>query len=317
MTSDDDDAAEAGPSKEVLSSRRRTPVPHQKIIHVPKKKARSDVQSLPQQATPPRRLSTVSLVPPLQILDTPPRRQPHSPHLDYSSTGTSIPTQQQQHSDMDETIILQMQPVIEGISHPAPVSTPPQQNTPPPPQDSPTTPVAQGPDQVFWDSWATQQTNNQDCLRRQTQIFSSLPSHLRRISRNISRQNEPTMRIANTMKIMRADNTHVMGNLQRIMEEQHRQQQSYINILENNQMTNESITRILENQNAATRELNATLTNLNETLRSQHQQQPSSSSGTTTPIILPVYSPLRRSTRACQHDSGKGKGQSKQPPKKT
>ncbi|XP_063790172.1 uncharacterized protein LOC134945060 [Pseudophryne corroboree] len=229
MTSDeddeDDDAAEAGPSKEVLSSRKRTPEQHEKNTHVATKKARSDVQSQPQQATPPRRLSAVSLVPPLQILDTPPRRQPHSPHLDYSRTGTSIPTQHQQHSDMDETIILQMQPVIVGNSPPAP--------------------------------------------------------------------------------------------LQRIMEEQHRQQQSYINILENNQMINESITRILESQNAATRELNATLTKLNETLRSQHQQQPSSSSGTTTPIISPVSSPPRRSTRARQHDSGKGKGQSKQPPKKT
>ncbi|XP_063783803.1 bromodomain-containing protein 4-like [Pseudophryne corroboree] len=315
MTSDDDDAAEAGPSKEVLSSRRRTPVAHQTIIHVATKKARSDVQSQPQQSTPPRRLSTVSSVPPLQILVTPPRRQPHSPHLDCSSTGTSIPKQQQQHSDMDETIMLQMQPLIEGISHPAPVRTPPQQSTPPP-QHSPTTPVTQGPDQVFWDSWATQQATNQECLRRQTQIFANLPSYLRRISRNISRQNEPTTRIANTMEITRADITHVMGNLQHIMEEQHRQQQSYINILENNQMINESITRILENQNAATRELNATLTNLNETLRSQHQQQPSSSSGMTTPILSPVSSPPRRSTRSRQHDSGKGKAQSKQPTQK-
>ncbi|XP_063775659.1 uncharacterized protein LOC134911339 [Pseudophryne corroboree] len=215
---------------------------------------------------------------------------------------------------MDDTIMLEMHPVSEGISPPAPVSTPPQQSTPPP-QHSPTTPVTQGPDQVFWTIWARQQATNEDCLRRQTQMFASLPPHLRRISRNLSRQNETNTRIANTMEIIRADITHVMGNLQRIMEEQHRQQQSYINILESNQMINESMSRIVDNQNAATRELNATLTNLNETLRSLQQQHTSSSSGTTTPNVTPVSSPPRRSTRARQHDSGKGKGQEKQPPK--
>ncbi|XP_063776641.1 uncharacterized protein LOC134921064 [Pseudophryne corroboree] len=316
MTSGDDDAPEVGPSKEVLSSRRRTSVTHHNIKHVAAKKARSDVQGQPQQATPPRRLSTVCSVPPLQILDTPPRRQPHSPYLDSSSPGTSIPTQHQLHSDMDETIMLEMQPLSQGISPPAPVSTPPQQSTPPPPQHSPTTPVTQGPDQVFWNIWARQQATNEDCLRRQTQMFAGLPSHLRRIIRNMSRQNEQTTRIGNTMEIMHADITHVMGNLQRIMEEQHRQQKSYINILENNQKINESISRNVDNQNAATCELNATITNLNETPRSLHQQQPSSSSGMTTPIITPVSSPPRRSTRARQHDSGKGKGQDKQTPKK-
>ncbi|XP_063781192.1 uncharacterized protein LOC134929526 [Pseudophryne corroboree] len=154
ITSDDDDAAEAGPSKEVLSSRRRTSGTHHKK-HLPAKKVKSDVQGQPQQATTPRTLSTVCSVPPLQILDTPPRRQPHSPHLDSSSPGTSIPPQQQQHSDMDDTITLEMHPVIEGISPPAPVSTPPQQSTPPP-QHSPTTPVTQGPDQVIWTIWARQ-----------------------------------------------------------------------------------------------------------------------------------------------------------------
>ncbi|XP_063775189.1 uncharacterized protein LOC134910745 [Pseudophryne corroboree] len=215
---------------------------------------------------------------------------------------------------MDDTIMLEMHPVSKGISPPAPVSTPPQQSTPPP-QHSPTTPVTQGPDQVFWTIWARQQATNEDCLRRHTQMFASLPSHLRRISRNLSRQNETNTRIANTMEIIRADITNVMGNLQRIMEEQHRQQQSYINILESNQMINESMSRIVDNQNAATRELNATLTNLNETLRSLQQQQTSSSSGTTTPNVTPVSSPPRRSTRAHQIDSGKGKGQDKQPPK--
>ncbi|XP_063769320.1 uncharacterized protein LOC134887354 [Pseudophryne corroboree] len=228
--------------------------------------------------------------------------------------------------------MLEMLPLSQGISPPAPVSTPPQQSTPPPPpQYSPTTPVTQGPDQVFWNIWARQQATNEDCLRRQTQMFASLPCHLRRIIRNMSRQNEQTTRSGNTMELMRADITQVMGNLQRIMEEQHRlmeeqhrlkeeqhrQQQSYINIFQNNQKINESLFRIVDNQNAATRELNATLTNLNETLRSMHQQQTSSSSGTTTPNITPVSSPPRRSTRARQHDSGKGKGQDKQPPKKS
>ncbi|XP_063819572.1 uncharacterized protein LOC135057718 [Pseudophryne corroboree] len=241
MTSDDDDAAEAGPSKEVWSSRSRTSVTHHQKKHVAAKKARSDVQGQPQQATPPRRLSTVCWVPPLQILDTPSRCEPHSPHLDSSSPGNSIPPQQQQHSDMDETIMLEMQPLSQGIRPPAPVSTPPQQSTPPP-QHSPTTPVTQGPDHVFWNIWARQQATNEDCLRRQTQMFASLPCHLRRITRNMSRQNEQTTRIGNTMELMRADITQVMGNLQRIMEEQHRlmeeqhrQQQSYMNIFQNNQ----------------------------------------------------------------------------------
>ncbi|XP_063783005.1 uncharacterized protein LOC134932455 [Pseudophryne corroboree] len=231
---------------------------------------------------------------------------------------------------MEETNLLEMQPLRQGMSPPAPVSTPPQQSTPPP-QHSPTTPVTQGPDQVFWTIWARQQATNEDCLRRQTQMFASLPSHLRRISRNLSRQNEQTTRIGNTMELMRTDITQVMGNLQcimeeqhtlmeeqhRLMEEQHRQQQSYMNIFQNNKKINESLFRIVDNQNAATYELNATLTNLNETLRCMHQQQTNSSSGTTTPNITPVSSPPRCSTRARQHDSAKGKGQDKQPPKKT
>ncbi|XP_063776327.1 uncharacterized protein LOC134916965 [Pseudophryne corroboree] len=219
---------------------------------------------------------------------------------------------------MEETNILEIQPLRQGMSPPAPVSTPPQQSTPPP-EHSPTTPVTQGPDQVFWSIWARQQATNEDCLRRQTQMFASLPSHLRRISRNLSRQNEQTTRIGNTMELMRTDITQVMGNLQcimeeqhrlmeeqhrlmeeqhRLMEEQHRQQQSYMNIFQNNQKINESLFRIVDNQNAATCELNATLANLNETLRCMHQQQTSSTSGTTTPNITPVSSPRRRSTRA-------------------
>ncbi|XP_063797947.1 uncharacterized protein LOC134965430 [Pseudophryne corroboree] len=305
IASDDDDAAEAGPSKEVWSSRSGTSVRHHHKKPVAEKKARSYVQGQPQQATPPRRLSSVCSVPPLQILDTPPRRHPHSPHLDSSSPGNSIPPQQQQHSDMEETNILEMQPLSQGMSPPAPVSTPPQQSTPPPPHHSPTTPVTQGPDQVFWTIWARQQATNEDCLRRQTQMFASLQCHLRRISRNLSRQNEQTTRIGNTMELMRTDITQVMGNLQRKMEEQHRlmeeqyrQQQSYMNIFQNNQKINETLFRIVDNQNAATHELNATLTNLNETLRSMHQQQTSSSSGTTTPNITPVSSSPRCSTRA-------------------
>ncbi|XP_063788475.1 uncharacterized protein LOC134943723 [Pseudophryne corroboree] len=216
---------------------------------------------------------------------------------------------------MEETNILDMQPLMQGMSPPAPVSTPLQQRSPPP-QHSPTTPGTQGPDQVFWTIWARQQATNEDCMRKQTQMFARLPSHLRRISRNLSRQNEQTNRIGNTMELMRTDITQVMGNLQRIMEEQHRQQQSYMSIFQNNQKINESLFRIVDNQNAATRELNATLTNLNETLRCMHQQQTSCSSGTTTPNIMPVSSPPRRSTRARQHDSAKGKGQDKQPPKR-
>ncbi|XP_063785738.1 extracellular calcium-sensing receptor-like [Pseudophryne corroboree] len=122
--------------------------------------------------------------------------------------------------------------------------------------------------------------------------------------------------MAHTMEIMRADMTHVMGNLQRLMEEHHRQQQSYLNILETNQMLIESISCIMENHNAAMRELNATLTNLNETLSSQQQQQQSTSSGTTTPHVSPVASPPRRSSRTRLHDSGKGKAAFKQPPTK-
>ncbi|XP_063774381.1 bromodomain-containing protein 4-like isoform X1 [Pseudophryne corroboree] len=330
-TSDDDDAAEAGPSKEVWSSRSGSSVRHHHKKPVAEKKARSSAPPQTQQATPPRRLSSVCSVPPLQILDTPPRRHPHSPHLDSSSTGNSIPPQQHQHSDMEETNILEMQPLMQGMSPPAPVSTPPQQSTPPPPQHSPTTPGTQGPDQVFWTIWARQQATNEDSLRKQTEMFASLPSHLRRISRNLSRQNEQTTRIGNTMELMRTDITQVMGNLphimeeqhrlmeeqHKLMEEQHRQQQSYMSIFQNSQKINESLFRIVDNQNAATRELNATLTNLNETLRCMHQQQTTSSSGMTTPYITPVSSPPRRSTRARQHDSAKGKGQHKQPLKKT
>ncbi|XP_063770379.1 histone-lysine N-methyltransferase 2D-like [Pseudophryne corroboree] len=201
ITSDDDDTAEAGPSKEVWSSRSGTSERHHHKKPVAEKKARSYVPAQTQQATPPRRLSSVCSVPPLQILDTPPRRHPHSPHLDSSSPGNSIPPQQQQHSDMEETNILEMQPLMQGMSPPAPVSTPPQQSTPP--QHSPTTPGTQGPDQVFWTIWARQQATNEDCLGKQTQMFASLPSHLRRISRNLSRQNEQTTRIGNIMELMR------------------------------------------------------------------------------------------------------------------
>ncbi|XP_063791663.1 bromodomain-containing protein 4-like [Pseudophryne corroboree] len=245
-TSDDDDAAEAGPSKEVWSSRSSSSVRHHHKKPGAEKKARSSVPPQTQQATPPRRLSSVCSVPPLQILDTPPRRHPHSPHLDSSSPGNSIPPQQHQHSDTEETNILEMQPLMQVMSPPAPVSTPPQQSTPPPPQHSPTTPGTQGPDQVFWTIWARQQATNEDCLHKQTQMFASLPSHLRRISRNLSRQNEQTTRIGNTMELMRTDITQVMGNLQRIMEEQHRLMEEHHRLMEEQHRQQQSYMSIFQ-----------------------------------------------------------------------
>ncbi|XP_063806819.1 uncharacterized protein LOC134991832 [Pseudophryne corroboree] len=136
---DDDDAVAAGHSTQGTASRRRPPEPHKKPPHVAPKRPRSDVQSKTQMSPSQNRISIVSLKPPHQILDTPPRHQPHSPHLDESTNEPSSPPTHQQDSDMDETFVLHLQPINEANTPPAPVSTPPPQHTPPP-QQSPTTP---------------------------------------------------------------------------------------------------------------------------------------------------------------------------------
>ncbi|XP_063775730.1 uncharacterized protein LOC134911470 [Pseudophryne corroboree] len=277
--------------------------------HVAHKRQHPDLP-MPQSASPSTRLiSTVSSMPPVDLIEPFPTREPQSPHLPDDASMTPA----HQPSEMEYTFVLDLQPL--DTTRP---STPPMspQRTPPPPQMSPATTQAQNQQQAFWDSGATQQLNNLECLRRQTQLLSSLPHYLPRISHTMSQQNSERSRIATCMEQMRADNSHMMNTLARIMDDQMRQHQSDLNLLETNNRLTESLGRIIENNTASNTQLNATLTNLSHNITLIHTQQASTSSETTTPINTPVTSPVRRSGRRISNVPGQDSAGSKGSQKK-
>ncbi|XP_063814611.1 cyclic AMP-dependent transcription factor ATF-7-like [Pseudophryne corroboree] len=260
--------------------------------HIAHKRHRPDLPTQQVASPPTRRISMVASRPPSDLLAPSPTREPQSPHLPDDASMTPA----HQPSDMEDTFVLDLQPVDTNRPSTPPMSIPPP-TTPPQPQMSPATPQPQNPDQAFWDSWATQQSYNLDRLRRQTQLLSSLPHYLPRISRTMSRQNLEMSRISTCMEQMRADNSHMMNTLASIMDDQMRQHQNYLNLLETNKWLTESLGRIIENNTASNNQLNATLTNLSHNITLFNTQQASTSSETTTPINTPVTSPVRRSGR--------------------
>ncbi|XP_063788527.1 uncharacterized protein LOC134943885 [Pseudophryne corroboree] len=302
-------AGAAGSSRHHPTAQMRTSHGSATRKHVAHKRHRPDLPT-PQSASPPmRRISTVSR-PPADLLAPSPTREPQSNQLPDDASMTPA----HQPADMEVTFVLDQQPIDTTRPSMPPMSLPPPP-TPPQPQMSPAKPQAQNPEQAFWDSWATQQSHNLDCLRRQTQLLSSLPHYLPRISRTISRQNSEMSKIATCMEQMRADNSHMMNTLARIMDDQMRQHQNYLNLLETNNSLTESLGRIIENNMASNSQLNATLTNLSRNITLLHTQQGSTSSGTTTPINTPVTSPVRRSDRGRSNvpgpDSASSKGSQK------
>ncbi|XP_063797958.1 uncharacterized protein LOC134965476 [Pseudophryne corroboree] len=273
-----------GTSRQCQMSKKQPPQVSATQKHMAHKRHCPDVPTRQDASPSQRRISNVSSRPPVQLLESPPTREPQYPQL---PDADNMPPDTQQDTEMEETFVLQLQQIDPTIPTIPPVSTLPTQTTPAP-QMSPISPHATTQDQAFWNSWATQQANNLDFLRRQTQFLASLPHQLPRISMSSSRLNVQIAIIANTMELMRADNTHMMNTFQRVMDEQHRQHQNYINILENNLMITESISRIIENHTAATTELNANLSNLNNNISLLKPRQAKTSSGNTTPSMTPV-----------------------------
>ncbi|XP_063775655.1 uncharacterized protein LOC134911328 isoform X2 [Pseudophryne corroboree] len=289
----------AVPSRPHLSPQMRTGQPTSSRKHVALKRPRPDLP-MPTSASPPHRcISTVSSRPPSQLLAPSPTREAESPHL---ADDDSMPTDQ--HTlQTDATFDLDLRPLQTTQPSTVPVATPPQQ-TSPQPIVSPSTPLAQTEEQTFWANWANHQRLNSDCLQRQNQLLASLPHFMPRISRNLSREHLETSRVATCLEQMRAENSTMMTTLQRILDEQMRQHQNYLHLLERNNSLTESLGRIIENNTASNNQLNATLTNLSHNISALHSQQASTSSGTTAPINTPVTSPIRRSSRSRPHVPG-------------
>ncbi|XP_063769228.1 uncharacterized protein LOC134886538 [Pseudophryne corroboree] len=236
-------------------------------------------------------MSEVSAVPPLHLLDSLQPMSPHSPHL----PGDTIlqPTQpgQVQQPENEQTFTLNLPAIPPPDPTTTHMSTPPIQSTPE--HDiSPTTPLPQFHEQVFWDSWSTQQANNLECLHRQTQCIGSLANHVPRLCRINSLQNTELTRMSN----MRVDNNRMLDTYQRIMDENQRLHQAYLHILTATQNTQKSMVCIMETHTTATRDLNVTLTTLTQHLTHQFEQTSTSSTGRTH-LVSPVTSPPRRSVR--------------------
>ncbi|XP_063797946.1 uncharacterized protein LOC134965429 [Pseudophryne corroboree] len=208
----------------------------------------------------------------------------------------------QQESDQQPTYTLLLQPIdpTQPTTQQDITQTP---QTSVSPQLMPTTPQQQmTPD--FWNSWATQQAQNYACLNTHTQHLASLPHHLPRISRNSGRLIAQVGRIANSMEQMRADNSQMLANLTRIIDEQQRQQQALIQIIQHNQVVHENLSRIIASNTATNNQLNASIHNLSQSINVLASQQVSSSFGTTTPSQTPVTSPIRRSSRTRATEPG-------------
>ncbi|XP_063818752.1 uncharacterized protein LOC135056910 [Pseudophryne corroboree] len=209
-----------------------------------------------------------------------------------------MPEAEEVKSEREETFVLNLTPI------PPAVSTPTTQRTTPP-HIKPDSPPPQSQEQVFWSSWANQQTNNLECLRMQVQYMGRQVHHTRRINHNVSLQNTQITRIANTVELMRADNLKYQETIVRLMEENQRLHQSY-------QSTQQSMLRIMESHSAATRDLSATLSNLSQHLVVQHTEHPSTSSDGTTPLAIPVTSPPKRSSHInMETNTGRGRSRSR------
>ncbi|XP_063798301.1 uncharacterized protein LOC134965851 [Pseudophryne corroboree] len=248
-------------------------------------------------ASPPRRrISAVAAVPPLALLASPQSDEPQSPQL----SDPAIMSDDGQQDRAQETFTLHLQPIDPTQANMA-------QDIPQQPQASQTqqmssTPGTMQTDQEFWSGWASHQAHHSACLTTQIQHLSSLPHHLPKVSRNSARLIVQVGRIANTMEQMRADNSQMQANHQRIMDEQQRQHQTLIQIIQHNQVINDNLSRIIANNTAAYTQLTASLNILSQNLSVMGQHHVTSSSGTTTPSQTPVQSPVRRSSRSRTHE---------------
>ncbi|XP_063779833.1 uncharacterized protein LOC134929319 [Pseudophryne corroboree] len=208
-----------------------------------------------------------------------------------------MPDVGQQEQDQQATYTLNLTPVVQ--TQPTQPQDIPQASITPQLLQAP--PQQQVPDD-FWASWTSQQTQNNACLTAHTQHLASLPHHLPRISRNSGRLIVQVGRIATSMDQIRADNNQMLAHLTRIIDEQQRQQQTLIQLIQHNQLVNESLSRIVASHTATNNQLNASIHNLSQNISLMAAQQVSSSSGTTTPSQTPVTSPVRRSTRTRASD---------------
>ncbi|XP_063784059.1 mucin-7-like [Pseudophryne corroboree] len=145
--------------------------------HVAQKRPRHALATAQSASPPTQQITMVASRPPSELLAPSPPLQLQSPQL--PDQGTMTPAHQ---SDvMEETYVLNLQPV-----DPTTPSMPPMAGSPPPttpqPQLSTATPPAQNTLQAFCDSWTTQQPQHLEYLRRHTQLLSSIPHYLPRIS---------------------------------------------------------------------------------------------------------------------------------------
>ncbi|XP_063794650.1 cytochrome P450 2A6-like [Pseudophryne corroboree] len=120
----------------------------------------------------------------------------------------------------------------------------------------------------------------------------------------MSRQNTEMSRIATCMEQIRADNSHMMNTLARIMDDQMRQHQNYLNLLETNNKLTESLGRIIENNTASNTQLNATFTNLSHNITLLNTQQINVNTPKTTTALL--TGPDKNSQ--CPHSSAAREG---------
>ncbi|XP_063819297.1 uncharacterized protein LOC135057337 [Pseudophryne corroboree] len=265
----------------------------------------------PAPASPPqRRISAVAAVPPLALLASPLSVDPHSPQL----SDPAIMSDEGQQSHGQETYTLHLQPIDQTQANMT-------EDNPVQPQASQTQQMTSTPgtSQIppeFWSSWAAQQAHHSACLNTQTQHLSSLPHHLPKVSRNSARLIVQVGRIANTMEQMRADNSQMQATHQRIMDEQLRQHQTLIQIIQHNQVINDNLSRTIANNTAAYTQLTASLNILSQNFSAMAQQHVATSSSTTTPTQTPVQSPVRRSSRSRTHEQPQASAPSTQKKKR-
>ncbi|XP_063791691.1 uncharacterized protein LOC135057940 [Pseudophryne corroboree] len=265
----------------------------------------------PAPASPPqRRISAVAAVPPLALLASPLSVDPHSPQL----SDPAIMSDEGQQSHGQETYTLHLQPIDQtqaNMTEDNPVQPQASQT-----QQMTSTPGTSQIPHEFWSSWAEQQAHHSACLNTQTQHLSSLPHHLPKVSRNSARLIVQVGRIANTMEQMRADNSQMQATHQRIMDEQLRQHQTLIQIIQHNQVINDNLSRTIANNTAAYTQLTASLNILSQNFSAMAQQHVATSSSTTTPTQTPVQSPVRRSSRSRTHEQPQASAPSTQKKKR-
>ncbi|XP_063801336.1 protein piccolo-like isoform X2 [Pseudophryne corroboree] len=207
----DADGGNAGSSSANPPTLRRPSQGSVTVATRPPKRRRLEAPA-PAPASPPqRRISAVSAVPPLALLASPQSEDPQSPQL----SDPAIITEDAQQERDQETFTLHLQPIdLTQTTTPQDIPQPPQ--TSHCPQLSTTQVDTQmGPE--FWSRWSSQQAQYCASLNTHSQYLSSLPHHLPRLSRNSGRLIVQVGRIANSMEQMRADNTQMQSNLQRIL----------------------------------------------------------------------------------------------------